>query len=288
MVAYRPHPGAGADASGVSGADRVEAAPAGPSSRRNALSRAESVKARHARRAIELLELLDASSHGSTVAEICEHFDWPQSSTSELVSLLLSMGAIYRTQDRRRYRTAARMAWLGMANQPAVVRTGQLQWEMDALARETGYTTAIIGRVGLDAQVLGCARGDGRGATIVHPGARAPLHESIAGWLLLSALGDDVWPALLRRLRAEARLDHAPSLENLGRRVQACAPLRALRGPAGLAPGAQMCAALVPGMTSGQPLVLAAVLAESSWARVDLATRIEALVKRLDVPSEIV
>jgi DNA-binding IclR family transcriptional regulator len=241
--------------------------------------RAAPVKARSARRVIAVLEFLGQIRGAASLREISLRFGWPQSSTSELMSVLIELGMVYKAPGRRLYSATPRAAWLVWDTQPPIIRSGRLHRAMDTLAQETGCSTAIVGKVGLTAQILSWRAGAGERAANLHTGMASPLHESAAGWLLLSTLGLQVWPRVLHRLRAEATDAGRFDMASLGRAVERCAQRGEACGPAGFGPGLQLCAALVPDTAPGQPLALAIVSARTRTAPGHLLAQIHHALK---------
>jgi DNA-binding IclR family transcriptional regulator len=236
--------------------------------------RAPSPKARHARRVIDVLGFFSDVGRPATVQEISTHFGWPQSSTSELLSALMELGLVYKPTGRRFYRPTPGAAWLGLGAQPSPIRSGRLLNVMESLTCEMGITAAIIGKVGLDAQIFSWRRGRRADAVELRTGMRIPLHDSAAGWLLLSTLGDQLWPRALHRLRAEAPENGKLGFEGLERRLADCAISGSALGPAGFLPEARLCAVLAPEVDAGQPLVMALMFDRSGPVPADLLTRL--------------
>jgi DNA-binding IclR family transcriptional regulator len=221
-------------------------------------------KAKTARRVIEVLEFFDEQNRQATVMDIARRYGRPQSSTSELLAILVQMGLLYKDAHSRAFMPTPRAAMLGGQFQPAAVRDGRLSMAVERLRAETGLGVAVLGMVGLDVQVfrwLGDAGLSG--------GVQCPLHESAAGWLLLSTLAADRRDGMLRRLRAEAQEQQRFSAAVMGEQVEACARLGHAVGPAGFGGDARMTAVLLPVAPGEQAMVLA--LVHAAVDRVDPA-----------------
>lgn len=235
----------------------------------NARPRAEPGKAAYARRLVQVLEFFDAAREASTVNVIAAHHGWPQSSTSDLLAVLVELGLLYKDEDSH-FLPTPRAAMLASRTQPPILREGRLAGLMEQLAARTGLGIAVVGKVGRDAQVFGWTEPSGAAGAPrpgrLSSGQKTPLHETAAGWLLLSTLGPVRARAVLHRLRGEAAEERKFSLEALGARVQACARQRHVFGPAGFGAAWDICGVLVPGTPDDQPLVIGLVFDKSRAA----------------------
>lgn len=217
-------------------------------------------KAKTARRVIEVLEFFDEQNRHATVMDIARRYKRPQSSTSELLAILVEMGLLYKDPNSRCFTPTPRAAMLGSLFQPSLVRDGRLSMLTERLAAQTGLGVAVMGMVGLEVQIfrwIGGARPLASApANGLSGGVLAPLHESPAGWLLLSTLAPERRDGMLRRLRAEAPADHKFSPAEVAEQIQACAEEGWAAGPAGFGTSAQMCAMLVPPEAGERPMAL--------------------------------
>lgn len=224
-------------------------------------------KAQYARRVIQLLEYFDAYPRPATLKEIYEHHGWPQSSTSELLAVLVECGLLYR-DSAIRFRPTPRAAMLAASAGPGALRQGRLLGLMTRLAAQAGQSVALIGQVGQEAQVFGCRPGQDREAGCwgerLASGMKTPLHRSAAGWLLLSALGQPRWRGVLHRLLAEAPPEEKFSLSAVSARVEACQLQGHVAGPAGFGASLAFCGVLAPSGPADQPMVLGFVFDRSS------------------------
>ena len=225
--------------------------------RSKAQSGAQSNKAKIARRVIEVLDYFDDSHREATVMDIVRRYQRPQSSTSELLSSLVELGLLEKDAHARTYRLTPRAAMIGTGSQSGVVRDGRLVRLVDRLVAQTGLSVAVVGMVGLKAQIVSWrsgARGPVRG---LHGGMLEALHESAAGWLLLSTIAQQRCDGVLRRLNAEAADDAKFSTDDMALRIQAARDTREAAGPAGFGSTAQLAAVLLPADASDVPLVVA-------------------------------
>jgi DNA-binding IclR family transcriptional regulator len=220
-------------------------------------------KAKTARRVIEVLEFFDEQNRHATVMDIARRYKRPQSSTSELLAILVEMGLLYKDPGSRSFKPTPRAAMLGSIFQPDLVRDGRLPKLADDLRARTGLGALIMGMVGLDVQIFRCAAGVQPIATSVpnamSGGAQTPLHESAAGRLLLSTIAPERRGGMLRRLSAEAPEGRKFNVAELAAQIQACGRQGYAVGPAGFGARADMCAILLPAGSGERPMVLGLV-----------------------------
>jgi DNA-binding IclR family transcriptional regulator len=218
-------------------------------------------KAKTARRVIEILEYFDDERRHATVMDIARRYQCPQSSTSELLAMLVEIGLLYKDPTHRHYTPTPRAAMLGSLFQPSAVRDGRLSMLTDRLVAQTGLGTAVIGMVGLKAQIFRWMKGakpfvEAEAAEGLSGGFQEHLCGSAAGWLLLSTVPEKRREGMIRRLRAEATENSQFDPAELRERVRACAEQGFVIGPAGFGSTAALCAVLLPGETDEQPMVL--------------------------------
>lgn len=215
-------------------------------------------KAKTARRVIEVLEFFDEQKRNATVMDIARRYKRPQSSTSELLAILVDMGLLYKDPTSRSYTPTPRAAMLGSLFQPSAVRDGRLSMLTDRLVAQTGLGTAVVGMVGLNAQIYRWMAGTKplAAANGLSGGSQKRLCESAAGSLLLSTLPVDRRDGMIRRLRAEAPAERKFNQTSLSEQIQDCARQGHVVGPAGFSASAEMAAVLLPHETGERPMVL--------------------------------
>lgn len=215
-------------------------------------------KAKTARRVIEVLEFFDAQNRRATVMDIVRRYDWPQSSTSELLASLVELGLLYKDPYSRSYTLTPRAALLGSLSQPGIVRNGTLSMLIERLVAQTGLGTILLGMVGLHAQVFCWTQGrrtleNSSGLT---GGEQERLCDTPAGWLLLSTLKADRRMGLLRRMNAESPEESRFNINELNQQIVDFGRQGFATGPAGFASNGEMCAILLPDYVDERPLVL--------------------------------
>jgi DNA-binding IclR family transcriptional regulator len=220
-------------------------------------------KAKTARRVIEVLEFFDEQTRHATAMDIARRYRRPQSSTFELLSIMVEMGVLYKDPVSRLFKPTPRAAMLGSMFQPRLVRDGRLSALADSLRAATGLATAVMGLVGLDAQIFRWIPGATPIAATARGGlcggAQSPLHRSAAGWLLLSTVSSDRRGAMLRRLRASSPADQMFSIAEISEQIAVCGDQGVAVGPAGFGDAAQTCSILLPMEAGERPMVLALV-----------------------------
>lgn len=221
-------------------------------------------KAKIARRIIEVLEFFDEENKDATVMDIARRYHRPQSSTQELLAILVEMGVLYKDLASRCYRPTPRAAMLGSLYQPNLVRDGRVAMLTERLAAQTGLGTAFMGMVGLQVQLFRWLQGSAPLAHGIHGGLQARLCESAAGWLLLSTIPAERRDGVIRRLRAESDEDRKFSCSELNERVIECARRGYVVGPSGFGPGSQTCAVLLPCGPGERPTILGFVYEQSA------------------------
>lgn len=162
---------------------------------------AKSIKS--AQRVFEVLEYFDARHPDASVMDIARRYGYPQSSASELLSYMESLGYLRRGANRRTYQPSIRVAMLGAWAQPRLMREGRLLPMMDELAKETGAAAVLAGNSGVRLQCLHVVPGSARAAAPAQ-GALLPLLRSAAGHALLARCDRELVRKYVHRLNAEA------------------------------------------------------------------------------------
>jgi DNA-binding IclR family transcriptional regulator len=223
----------------------------------------ESNKAKIAKRVIEVLEFFDEEHPQATVMDIVRRFNRPQSSTSELLSSLVDLGLLYKDPCSRSYSPTPRAAMLGSAVQPGAVRDGRLTGLIDRLSAQTGLGVAVLGMVGLKAQIFGWRAGKHNlrtsGPAGFCGGQQEHLSETAAGWLLLSTVAQPRRDGMIRRLNAEAAPERKFSFPEMASRIQLSRDKNYASGVAGFGSIADITAVLLPGQPDHQPLAVGLV-----------------------------
>ncbi|WP_298195651.1 helix-turn-helix domain-containing protein [Novosphingobium sp.] len=224
------------------------------------MSATESNKAKIARRVVEVLEFFDEDHPNATVMDIVRRYNRPQSSTSELLSSLVSLGLLYKDHATRSFAPTPRAALLGCSVQSGVVRDGRLAGLIDRLSAQTGLGIAVFGMVGTTAQIFNWRPGKWQLRTSQTDGLAGGQHEVLtetaAGHLLLSTLPQARRDGLLRRINAEAPAERKFAFGEMVARIQACRDQGYASGVAGFGSIADVTAMLLPDQPEAQPLAI--------------------------------
>ncbi|WP_174273146.1 helix-turn-helix domain-containing protein [Sphingomonas bacterium] len=216
----------------------------------------ESNKTKIAKRVIEVFEFFDETNAKATVMDIVRRYRRPQSSTSELLASLVEMGLLYKDARSRSYSPTPRLATLGTAAQPEIIRDGRLFAFMDRLAFSTRHAVALFGMIGTHAQIFRWSPGSDDATRDLGCGASQPLSASAAGLLLLSTYSNDHAGRMLWRLNAEAPDGAKFNPAELRDRVADYRRQGHATGAAGFVPAVRLTATLLPCTTHERPLAL--------------------------------
>jgi DNA-binding IclR family transcriptional regulator len=236
-------------------------------------------KAKTARRVVEVFEYFDSQKRHATVMDIVRRYKRPQSSTSELMASLVDMGLLYKDPITRSYSPTPRAAILGALGQPTLVRDGKLWSTITDLAAQARVSVALIGMVGVNAQVFHTMPGAKALKQPMNGGQLERLVNGVAGMLLISTLSSDRRDGLLRRLNAEAPAEQKFNLPAVRERIEVAAKQGYAIGASGFG-NSQMCAVLVPVEPGDRPLALGFVYDPSE--NVDLTNLLALLRKAVD------
>ncbi|WP_313807498.1 IclR family transcriptional regulator [Sphingobium sp.] len=160
---------------------------------------AKSIKS--ARRVFEVLEYFDADHQEAGVMDIARKYQYPQSSASELLSYMVSLGYLRRGHGGRTYRLSIKAAMLGSWVQPRLIRQGGLLPLMDELAEATGGTVILAGQNGVALEclhIVSAANGGG-----LRQGNLISLLHSTEGRVLLARCDRQLVRRYVHRLNAE-------------------------------------------------------------------------------------
>ncbi|MDR3448603.1 MAG: IclR family transcriptional regulator [Alphaproteobacteria bacterium] len=162
---------------------------------------------RQARQVLELLEYFAQRKEPATQAQIADHFDWPRSSTYNLVETLTDTGFLFQPISRGGYYPTPR--WLLLAQ--AITEAQPLPEALHALAadltRETEETTIIGGPAGTSAVFLHTVESELPVRYTAKVGHCVPIHMTATGRAILSQLPEKEFASIIRRVRFERFTD---------------------------------------------------------------------------------
>ena len=148
---------------------------------------------------LDLLEFFAAHRRPATLAEIAKHFDWPRSSTFNLLGTLAARGFLYEPRARGGYYPAPLWAGLVREIEAAQPIPTQLHGLLETLVRETGETAVLAAASGSHALFLDALESPHAVRYTAHPGKLVPLHVTATGRALLSQMTREDRAAILRK-----------------------------------------------------------------------------------------
>lgn len=217
-----------------------------------------------AKRVIEVFEFFTDETPTATVGDIVRRYGYPQSSTSELLGTLAEMGWLYKDPLTRSYSPTPRVATLGRAVQPEILRDGRIDRFINGLAQSTRQAVALFGMVGTHVQIFRWVAGAEMNHRDIDTGASELLSTSSAGHLLMSTLGAGNARKLLWRLHAEARHEEKFDYAELSDRVIRVGAQRCATGPAGFLGGITATSVLLPCRLNERPLALGVIYSDTA------------------------
>jgi DNA-binding IclR family transcriptional regulator len=164
---------------------------------------ASTKRIKSAERVLYILEYFNDRRREATVTDISRAYDLPQSSTSELLKTLTSLGYLAYDRCRRVYRPTARVAFLGAWVQPALFRCGKLLTMMDELSNASGELIVAGMQVGLSIRYIHAIQSKKVINTIIPDCSSFPLHTAM-GRALLSTMPTEIVRKLVHRVNAES------------------------------------------------------------------------------------
>lgn len=154
-------------------------------------------------RALEVLEFFNEDRPTASVNDVARHYRYPQSSTSELMNCLVSLGYLRRDESGRKFLPSSRVATLGCWVQPKLFRHGNLYTLMDELAAATRASVTLAGVNMARIQFLHVVGSPEERSRIVLEDAAVSLLRSAEGLALLSTYSEKEIRGLVHRLNSE-------------------------------------------------------------------------------------
>lgn len=156
-----------------------------------------------ARRVLEVLEYFDQDRRTATVMDIARSLGYPQSSTSELLRCLVTLGYLHYNRYSRIYQPTPRVALIGAWVDPDLFRDGVLLPAVDTIVQATGETVVLSSAVNYTVQHIHVVHGTRPDSVIEHVGGTASLLHSAQGRLLLATYSDVHIRSAVHRLNAD-------------------------------------------------------------------------------------
>jgi len=152
---------------------------------------------------LEVLEYFDQAHPTATVMDIARSLGYPQSSTSELLRCLVTLGYLHYNRYSRVYSPSIRVGLIGAWVEPNFFRDGLLLSTIDTIANATGHTIVLSSALNFHVQHIHVAAGSKPGSIPVHVNDTESLLHSIVGRVLLSTYSQAHIRAAIHRLNAE-------------------------------------------------------------------------------------
>lgn len=156
-----------------------------------------------ARRVLEVFEYFDQDRRTATVMDIARALGYPQSSTSELLRCLVTLGYLHYNRYKRIYQPTPRVALIGAWVDSDLFRDGVLLPAVDTIVEATGETVLLSSAVNYMVQHIHVVHGTRPDSVIEHVGGTASLLHSAQGRLLLATYSDVHIRSALHRLNAD-------------------------------------------------------------------------------------
>lgn len=209
-----------------------------------------------ARRVFEVLEFLGTGPGGATVMDIARALDYPQSSTSELLKCLVTLGYLSYDPYARTYQPSARVALLGAWVQPTLFRQGHLLPMLDDLHDCTGELIALATASKLTVQYIHVLQATNPVRTLVPQGTERPILKTATGKLFLSTMDETKVKGIVHRLNAEGDAEDRVSFTDLSAELRQIRQQGYAVSVGGVNPGWGMVAMLLPQRDAGQRLAV--------------------------------
>jgi IclR family transcriptional regulator, acetate operon repressor len=161
------------------------------------------VPVKQAANVIDLLDFFADRQRPATLAEIAKHFNWPRSSTFNLLATLSGRGLLYEPRAREGYYPAPALSALVQRIERAQPIPPELQRLLDVLASKTGETAVLAALSSSNALFVAAVESPHAVRYSAVPGKLIPLHVTATGRALLSHMTVDERSAVLRKAKFE-------------------------------------------------------------------------------------
>ena len=152
---------------------------------------------------IELMEFFAARGRPATLAEIAKHFEWPKSSTFNLLGTLVNRGYLYEPKAKEGYYPSP--TWFSLAEK--IERAAPVPTELvafiDTLSEKTHETTVLAAISGNQVVFIYTKESPQAVRYAAAVGKMVPLCITATGRALLSQFSSDERQGFLRRAKFE-------------------------------------------------------------------------------------
>lgn len=152
---------------------------------------------------LDLLEFFATHRRPASLAEIAKHFEWPRSSTFNLLGTLAGRGYLYEPKARGGYYPTPLWSTMVQRIESADPIPLQLHGLLQALVEETGETAVLAATSGACALFVDSVEAPHAIRYTAKPGKLIPLHVTATGRALLSQMAPTDRASILRRATFE-------------------------------------------------------------------------------------
>jgi DNA-binding IclR family transcriptional regulator len=180
--------------------------------------------AKSAIRALECLAYFDQVRHPLRLRDFCAHFDYPVSSTEELLKTLVRHGYLTFDPAARTYLPALKVGAMGAWLSDSLFSGGRLTAAVKDLQQRTGETVCVTGVNDLHCEIIYGLSSSTRPSHL-QTGAACPLVLSALGRVWLSRHPDELIERVYRRSAASGLFNRGAAL-TLNAFMEVVTPLR--------------------------------------------------------------
>ena len=152
---------------------------------------------------LDLIEFFARHQRPAALAEIARHFDWPRSSTFNLLGTLAGRGYLYEPTARGGYYPSPLWSTLLQQIERAEPIPDRLRALLRGLVERTGETAVLAATSGTSALFIDAIESPHAIRYTARPGKLVPLHVTATGRALLSLLSPTDRASVLRRATFE-------------------------------------------------------------------------------------
>jgi DNA-binding IclR family transcriptional regulator len=142
-------------------------------------------------RAFEVMEVFKETRRPATATEIRQKLACPHSSAVAVLHNLVELGYLSYNEQVHRYFPTGKLSSLGTWVQPVLKGSGKIRYIADAIALETGHSTAITCRNSIFLNIVYVRRGHNPQSEQFSAGIGVSLPRSIPGIAILAQMTDD-------------------------------------------------------------------------------------------------
>lgn len=161
------------------------------------------MQVRQVENVLDLLEFFAERGRAASLADVSEHFEWPRSSTYNLLSTLSSRGYLYEPSGRGRFYPTPRWQVIAQKISAAEPVPDEILKLARYLRDTTSETVCIGAAAGMSVVFLEVIDSPARVRYAAESGQRVPIHSTASGWSILSQWSPSQRASLLRKVEFE-------------------------------------------------------------------------------------